>query len=241
MLRHYLVTLTKSRACLFVDKKELIEKAFGVSVNSSKAKFSTLKPSRSKPCLCCKLGSQSEDTPIVANNRNFHSCQSRSFIFRKMGDAQSGLADTTGIKRENKVVHSDEEWKKKLTPEEYHVCRQHGTERAWTSELLDVKQKGVFKCACCGADLFNSSSKFDSGSGWPSFYDVLKDKDNTDLPITNTFTDRSHGMVRTEVTCGKCDSHLGHVFNDGPQPTGLRYCINGVSIKFKPDKKKSEL
>ncbi|XP_055881584.1 peptide methionine sulfoxide reductase MsrB-like isoform X2 [Biomphalaria glabrata] len=157
-----------------------------------------------------------------------------------------GLSDTTGTARPGKIQLSDEEWQAKLTRQEYIVCRKHGTETAWSGELLENKAKGIYSCTCCGTALFNSSFKFDSGSGWPSFFDVLKDKDVSELPAVDFKTDTSHGMVRTEVLCGKCDAHLGHVFDDGPQPTGLRYCINGVCLKFKPDakggdKKKTDL
>ncbi|GFN88794.1 peptide methionine sulfoxide reductase msrb [Plakobranchus ocellatus] len=154
-----------------------------------------------------------------------------------MGDMHSqevnGLADTTQEARPGKITKTDAEWKQTLTPEQYSVCRRQGTERAFTGVLLDNKKKGVYICAACHTELFSSSAKFDSGSGWPSFYDVLKDKDVSKLPAVDIRQDISHGMRRTEVLCGKCGSHLGHVFNDGPNPTGLRYCINSVSLGFK--------
>lgn len=123
---------------------------------------------------------------------------------------------------------SKDEWKKRLTPEQYKVLREHGTERAWTSPLNDEKRPGVFVCAGCGQPLFSSEHKFDSGTGWPSFWRPIDDK------AIGTSEDRSFFMRRTEVHCSNCGGHQGHVFPDGPEPTGLRYCINGVALKFEP-------
>jgi peptide-methionine (R)-S-oxide reductase len=122
---------------------------------------------------------------------------------------------------------TDEEWRKTLTPEQYAVLREHGTERAGTSPLNVEKRDGTFYCAGCGAALFSADTKYESGSGWPSFFAPLEKS-------VETTTDTSHGMTRTEVRCASCGGHLGHVFPDGPRPTGERYCMNGVALRFEP-------
>ena len=127
----------------------------------------------------------------------------------------------------NPIEKSDAEWKKELDPLQHHVLRDHGTERPFTSPLLHEERKGVFACAGCSSDLFSSSTKFDSGTGWPSFSAPL-DK------AVDEHADHSWGMTRTAVACHRCEGHLGHVFDDGPKPTGLRYCMNGVAMTFKP-------
>lgn len=129
-----------------------------------------------------------------------------------------------------KITKTDGQWQAELTPEQYRVMREKGTERAFTGEHNNSKKEGMYKCAACGNELFSSDAKFDSGTGWPSFYQPV-----TEGSVTE-HVDREHGMTRTEVVCSECESHLGHVFNDGPKPTGLRYCMNSVSLKLDEQK-----
>jgi peptide-methionine (R)-S-oxide reductase len=136
----------------------------------------------------------------------------------------------TSAKGIKKVIKTDEEWKRILTPEQYHVTRQKGTERPYSSPLNENHERGIFECVACGLPLFSSKNKFDSGTGWPSFWAPIA-KENVHEEIDNSLSE-----TRTEVECARCDSHLGHVFTDGPKPTGLRYCMNGAALKFVKDK-----
>ena len=129
----------------------------------------------------------------------------------------------------DKIRKSDEEWRSELSNEQFHVCRRKGTERAFIGKYYETKTGGTYRCVCCGEPLFRSDHKYDSGCGWPSFYQARNES------AVEAEEDNSHGMIRTEVHCRKCGSHLGHLFPDGPQPTGMRYCINSVSLDLEPD------
>jgi len=128
-----------------------------------------------------------------------------------------------------KTKKSEAEWREQLTPEQYRITRQRGTERAFTGEYNSMKKPGVYTCVCCGAELFRSEAKYDSGSGWPSFFKPA------DPASVETHSDTTLGMRRTEVLCSQCEAHLGHVFDDGPRPTGVRYCVNSAALKFQPE------
>ena len=132
----------------------------------------------------------------------------------------------------DKITKTEEEWKKQLSPEQFHVARKAGTEPAFTGKYWDTKDNGTYNCACCGAPLFQSDTKFNSGTGWPSFYQPV------DNAAVAEHTDSTYGMKRTEARCARCDAHLGHVFPDGPKPTGLRYCMNSASLDLKPEPEK---
>lgn len=150
------------------------------------------------------------------------------FVYQGVGQSEESP------KRKDKVVMSEAEWKKKLTPEQYAILRGHGTERAFCGRFHDNHKEGTYSCVGCGNEVFKSGAKFDSGTGWPSFFQPA----NKDSIWTKT--DRSYGMVRQEVLCAKCDGHLGHVFDDGPAPSGLRFCINSEVLTFKEGKGKVE-
>lgn len=139
---------------------------------------------------------------------------------------------TTDARSRPKIVKSEQEWREQLTPEQFHVTREHGTERAFTGPHWNEKGEGLYSCVCCGAPLFESGTKYESGTGWPSFYAPVKPE------AVEEHQDRSWFMRRTEIRCASCDAHLGHVFPDGPEPTGLRYCMNGTALNFRPKDKK---